>query len=136
MPGGGVGGVTSFGQIEPPLMARLAACARLLSPSAAAAVASAAAATVRRDLSSDMVALHVMARETKLQGVIDDCEATWAGPLRRVYYHADRSVAQVSLVMPKLISMPSRRRSSRRLPRRHSKPTCPREATAASLDCF
>ena len=96
IPGGGVGGIVSYGQVEPSMMAHLSACARLLSAPAAAAVAQAAHASEHPELSDEQVAVHVMARETKLQGVIDDCEATWARPFRRVYYHADRSVAQQS----------------------------------------
>ena len=92
--GEGVGGVVSFGQVEPVLMARLAACARLLSAPAAAAITREAEATASAILAPDEVAVHVMTRETKLQGVIEDCETTWARSLRRVYYHADRTVAQ------------------------------------------
>ena len=42
------------------------------------------------------IAVHVMARETKLTDVITSCESTWAASFPLVYYHADRGVAMES----------------------------------------
>ena len=98
-PGEGVGGVVSFGKVEPSAMAKLAACTNLLSESSARQLTASAASRQHAALRREQVAYHVMARETKLQAVIDDCEATWAGSLERVYYHSDREVARQSYTL-------------------------------------
>ncbi|KAL1507551.1 hypothetical protein AB1Y20_007171 [Prymnesium parvum] len=44
------------------------------------------------------VAIHVMARETHLKQIVNDCEATWAKDIPKacVYYHSDKAAAAES----------------------------------------
>eukprot|EP00966_Prymnesium_polylepis_P185010 4287808-Prymnesium_polylepis.1 len=73
-------------------MARLSRCAGLLSAAGDAAIG----ALIAREhfpLKPTQVSVHVMARETKLKQIVDDCEATWAREPPKVYYHSDRAAA-------------------------------------------
>ena len=91
--GEGVGGVVSFGKVEPAQMVGLSSCAGLISESTARQIAATAAAEEHPQLSLGGIAVHVMARETHLRGVIDTCESTWAKAFPLVYYHVDKGVA-------------------------------------------
>ena len=60
------------------------------------------ASSAHAELSEEQVAVHVMARETRLKEIIANCEATWAQGLKRVYYHTDRTVATTSYTITKI----------------------------------
>ena len=88
-------GTVSYGKVEPLEMLRAAGCAGLLDPGADREIRAMIAAE-EHVLEPTDVAVHVMARETKLKTIVDDCEATWAADVPKVYYHADKAAASES----------------------------------------
>ena len=84
---GGPAAVT-YAKAGPRSMVSLSLCAGLISHSTATALD----ATIGRTewpLSEEQVSVHVMARETQLEQIVNDCEGTWAANVSKVYYHVD-----------------------------------------------
>ena len=74
--GGGLHSAVTFGKVEPERMAALSHCAALLEAEEARELAAWAEAQSFA-LAPSQLAVHVMARETHLKQIVDDCEATW-----------------------------------------------------------
>ena len=76
--GAGVGGVVSYGKIEPRQMAMLSSCASLISHEQSMRLVAVAAEQERPATTLSNIAVHVMARETRLKEIVDACETTGA----------------------------------------------------------
>ena len=88
---GGPAAVT-YAKAGPRSMVSLSLCAGLIDHSTATAL-DATIARTEWPLSEEQVSVHVMARETQLEQIVNDCEGTWAANVSKVYYHVDKSVA-------------------------------------------
>ena len=91
--GDGVGGIVSYGKVEPAQIAQLSSCAGLIADVTRHQVAAAAREEERPQLTLQNMAVHVMARENHLKEVVEACETTWAMAFPLVYYHVDKIVA-------------------------------------------
>jgi len=93
--GGGLGAAVSYGKVDPEQMLQLSRCASLINETLRVVV-SRWVAEQKYALEQAQVSVHVMARETRLEQIVQDCESTWALDAEKVYYHVDRFVAAES----------------------------------------